>query len=396
MNYNEKMFELGNHGSAIRELYEYGRKRKRIVGDDNVFDFSIGNPSIPAPDIVNKTLIKLISEKSSVSLHGYTSAIGDEDVRIKIADYLNDKYDANVKSDKIYLTCGAAASLAITLSALLNKDDEVIVFAPFFPEYKVYVENASGKLVITKSDDNFMIDFNALDSALNKNTKAVIINSPNNPSGAVLKEDIIVKLSSYLKKKEKEYNHPIYLISDEPYREIIYDDIKYPFVLNYYDDSIVCYSFSKSLSLPGERIGYIVVSNTSINKDEIFKAICGAGRALGYVCAPAIFQYLIALTLGYTSDIDEYKKNRDYLYNSLKDLGYDLVYPDGAFYLFMKALEEDSIKFSNKAKEYDLLLVPSDSFGVKGYVRIAYCVSYEMIKRSISAFKKLKEEYDNK
>ena len=395
MNYNEKMFELGNHGSAIRELFEYGRKRKKIVGEENVFDFSIGNPSIPSPDIVNESLIKLIKETNSVQLHGYTSAPGDEVVRNKIADYLNKTYKANVSADRIYLTCGAAASLTISFNAILNDRDEVIVFAPFFPEYKVFIEKAGGKIDIVKSNFDFMIDFTELDKHINKNTKALIINSPNNPSGAVLKENTIKELASYLKRKEKEFNHPIYIISDEPYREIIYDDIKYPFITNYYDNSIVCYSYSKSLSLPGERIGYILVSSTATNSLELYKSVCGAGRALGYVCAPAIFQYLIGETQGYTSNIDEYKRNRDFLYNSLRDLGYTLVYPDGAFYLFMKALEDDSEAFSKKAMKHDLLLVPSDSFGVKGYVRIAYCVDYEMIKRSIDAFRKLKEDYDN-
>ena len=395
MNFNEKMFELGNHGSVIRELFEYGNKRRKVVGDENVFDFSIGNPSIPAPLIVNETIQKLLNEKDSVKLHGYTSAPGDINVRSKIADYLNKTYNANVDKDRIYLTCGAAASLTISLNALLNPGDEVIVFAPFFPEYRVFIEKAGGKVAVVNEADDLTINFIDLNLKLSDKTKAVIIDSPNNPTGAVLKEDVIIKLSKILKEKEKEYNHEIYLISDEPYREIIYDDIKYPFVTNYYDDSIICYSFSKSLSLPGERIGYIIVSSNMKDSLSLYKAICGAGRALGFVCAPALFQYLVGETIGHTSNINEYKKNRDYLYNALKDLGYTLVYPDGAFYLFMKALESDAEAFSRRALKYDLLLVPSDSFGVKGYVRLAYCVSYDMIKRSINAFKELKEDYDN-
>ena len=376
MSYNKEMFELGNHGSAIRELYEYGRKRRQIVGDMNVYDFSIGNPSIESPKIVEETLVNLIKNKKSTVLHGYTSAVGDESTRISIKNQLNKTYNANVDHNKIYLTCGAAASLAITLNALYSTHDELIVFAPFFPEYRVYSLNSGYKFVIVDPSPDFKINYESLERSINKNTKVLIINSPNNPSGAVLKEEDIIKLATYLKKKEKEFNHPIYIISDEPYREIIYDDIKYPFITNYYDDSLVCYSFSKSLSLPGERIGYIVVSSNAKDSDEIFKAVAGAGRALGYVCAPSLFQYLIANVVEETSDISKYKENRDYLYNSLKELGYELIYPDGAFYLFMKALEPNAISFMERAKKHDLLLVPSDSFGVKGYVRIAYCVSY--------------------
>ena len=392
---NEKSYLLGNTGSAIRELFEYGRKRKEEVGEDNVFDYSIGNPSIESPKIVNETLIKLITESEPTKLHGYTSAPGDFNVRKSICDFLNNKYKLNENPKLMYLTCGAAASLTISLNAILNPGDEVIVLAPFFPEYRVFVEKALGKLVVVESRlDDFQIDFLKLEKAINKTTKAIIINSPNNPTGVVLKEDVIIKLGSLLDKKSKEYKNNIYLISDEPYRELVYDDKTIvPFVTKYYTNTIVCYSFSKSISLPGERIGYILVSNSCSNKDEVYKAVCGAGRSLGFVCAPALFQYMIPHILGHTSNLNLYKENRDLLYNELTKMGYDIVFPDGAFYLFLKSKESDANEFSKKAKKYDLLLVPSDSFGIKGYVRIAYCQDKEMIKRSLPAFLKLINEY---
>ena len=395
MSYNLNMYKLGAKGSAIRELFEYGKKRKAEIGDENVFDFSLGNPSIPAPSVVNDTLIDLLKNKDAVSLHGYTSAIGDSDVRKSIKEYINKTYNANVDENFIYLTCGAAASLTVTLNALINKGDNIITFAPFFPEYKVFIEKANGIINIVDAAPDFEINFEDLKNKINENTKALIINSPNNPTGAVLKEKTIIKFTTFLKEKEKEYNHPIYLISDEPYREIIFDNIKYPFITNYYDDSIICYSFSKSLSLPGERIGYIIVNKTMEDSIGVYKAICGSGRSLGFVCAPALFQYMIPMCLGKTSDMNKYLENRDILYNSLKDIGYEIVYPDGAFYMFVKALESDANKFSEKAKAHEILIVPSDSFGIEGYVRISYCVDKEMIKRSIKAFKELYKEYYN-
>ena len=392
---NEKSFALGNTGSAIRELFEYGKKRKQIVGEDNVFDYSIGNPSIPSPSIVNDTLVKIIKEVEPTKLHGYTSAVGDLSVREAIASYVNEKYDTEESAKMIYLTCGAAASLTISLNALLNQGDEVITFAPFFPEYRVFVEKANGKLVVVESKrDDFQIDFKALDKAINKNTKAIIINSPNNPTGVVLKEETIIKLAEFLREKSKEFNNPIYLISDEPYRELVYDEKTIvPYVTKYYENTLVCYSFSKSISLPGERIGYILVGHNCNDKVSVYKAVCGAGRALGFVCAPALFQYMIPHVLGYTSNLDVYKKNRDLLYDNLSKMGYDIIFPDGAFYLFVKALEEDAIKFAEVAKKFELLLVPSNSFGMNGYVRIAYCQDPKMIERSIPAFKKLMDEY---
>lgn len=394
---NKKMYELGNKGSDIRELFEYGKKRKALVGNDNVFDFSLGNPNVSSPKEVNETLIKLLQEEDSTVLHGYTSAPGDINVRKKIASYLNDTYSCTVDGQLIYLTVGAAAALTISLNAIINEGDEVVVIAPYFPEYKVFIEKANGIIKVVNSlVPSFKPDLNKLSEAINENTKAIIINYPNNPTGVLLNEEEIKELCLLLKQKEKQYNNTIYLISDEPYRELIYSDNKYPFITNYYDNSIVCYSFSKSLSLPGERIGYVLVNPKASNSIDLYKAICGAGRSLGYVCAPALFQYMIPNCLGLTSDLNIYKTNREILYNSLKEYGYDVVMPEGAFYLFVKALGDNSYEFSNLAKSYDLLLVPSDSFGYSGYVRISYCVDTKQVLNSLRAFKRLIEDFKEK
>ena len=393
--YNKKMHELGSNPSAIRDLFEYGKRRKLEIGDSNVFDFSLGNPSVEAPKIVNDTLIDLIKNTDSCKLHGYTSAVGDLNVRKSIENYLNKTYNASVSSDLIYLTVGAAASLTITLNAILNEKEEVIVIAPFFPEYKVFIEKAGGKLVIAKALKNtFLPDIEEIKKCINQNTKAIIINYPNNPTGVMIDKNTLIELCNLLSEKEKEYNHPIYLISDEPYRELLYGNNPYLFVTNYYYNSIVCYSFSKSLSLPGERIGYILVNPKCLNALDVYFAVCGAGRSLGFVCAPALFQYMIPKCLGYTSDLSVYETNRDILYNELTNIGYKVVKPDGAFYLFVKALEGDAVSFCEKAKVYELLLVPSNSFGYDGYIRISYCVDTLMIKRSISSFKTLYESYN--
>lgn len=391
---NEKMKDLGVEPSAIRQLFEYGKKRKAEIGEENVFDFSLGNPSVKSPDIVNETLIKLLTEKDPTLLHGYTSAMGDLGVRKSIVDYLNKTYGCDLNEKYLYMTVGAAASLTITLNAILIKGDSVIVIAPYFPEYKVFIEKAGGNLkVVNSSIDTFKPNLKELKENITSDVKAIIINYPNNPSGVVLNDSDMKELTDILKEKERLFNHNIYLISDEPYRELIYENIKYPFVTNYYDNSIVCYSFSKSLSIPGERIGYIAVSSKVKNKDELYFAICGAGRALGFVCAPAIFQYMIPYCIGVTSDITIYKKNRDILSETLTQYGYEVVKPDGAFYLFVKSLEPSATNFSQKAKEFELLLVPSDSFGVFGYVRISYCVSEKQIVSSLPKFKKLYESY---
>ncbi len=392
--FNQKMYEYGSSPSKIRELFEYGKKRKAEIGENNVFDFSLGNPSVPSPKIVNETLIDLIQNTDSTILHGYTSAPGDLGVRKSIVQYLNNKYGTNHLESLVYLTVGAAASLTISLNALLKDQEEVIVLAPFFPEYRVFVEKAGGVLKVVKpNEETFEPDLRDFESAINENTKVVIVNSPNNPTGVVLKEETIKQMVSILESKSKEYNHPIYLMSDEPYRELVYGDIEVPYIPKYYNNTIICYSFSKSLSLPGERIGYIIISENCIYNKEIYFAVCGAGRSLGFVCAPALFQYMIPACLGKTSDLDTYKKNRDLLYNELLSYGYTVIKPDGAFYLFVKALGNDSTKFSELAKKYELLLVPSDSFGYSGYVRISYCVDTKVIEKSLPYFKKLIDEY---
>ena len=384
----------GKTRSVIRELFEYGKKRKAEIGEDNVYDFSLGNPSVPAPEEVTDALIKLVIEEDAVALHGYTSAQGDLSVRKAIADDLNSRFSTALSADCIYMTCGAAASVCITLNALLNKGDEVITFAPFFPEYTVFTANAGGTLKAVETDPKtFLPDIAKFSAALGEKTKAVIINSPNNPSGVVYGEEVIKELCKVLAEHEKKTGNRVFIISDEPYRELVFGGIYVPFIMNYYADSIVCYSFSKSLSLPGERIGYIAVNNRMSDWTEIYAGICGAGRAMGYVCAPALFQQLVKRVLGKTSDISVYESNRNILCEALREYGYEVVQPDGAFYLFVKSLEEHAAAFAERAKKYELLIVPADSFGVKGYVRIAYCVSPQMIKKSLPAFKKLAESY---
>ena len=394
--FDQKMLDIGYSQSTIRDLYTYGLKRKEEIGEDNVFDFSIGNPSIPAPKIVNDTLIKLLSEEDSVKIHGYTVSAGNKEVRDAIAAYLNKTYKTSVKGEYIFLTCGAAASLAIVTKAFVAPKEEAIVFAPHFPEYRTYTEAVGGVVVPVLPDENFLPDFEDLEKKIINKTRIVIYDSPNNPTGALYDEETIKKMASILSKKENEYGHPIYLVSDEPYRELLYADEKYPFVTNYYNNSIVCYSFSKCLSLPGERIGYILVNPKCEDVQDVYAVICGAASMLGYICAPALFQYLIPYVLGYTSNLDEYKKNKEALCAALKEIGFEVVNPTGAFYLFMKALEPDAEKFSEVAKKFELLLVPSDPFDYKGYVRIAYCVSYKQIVNSIPAFKKLYNYYLNR
>lgn len=392
--YTESLVKLGKVRSEIREIFEYGNKRKAEIGAENVFDFSIGNPSVPAPKSVDDAIIDLVNNFDSVALHGYTSAQGDAHVRETIANYINDKFGTNVTANNIYMTCGAAASLTIVMNAILQKDDECIVFTPYFPEYGVFIERTGAKLVEVKSQEKtFQIDMDNFEKAINEKTKAVIINSPNNPSGVVYTVETIEKMCQLLKKKEEEYGHPIFLITDEPYRELVYDDTEVPYVINYYDNTFVCYSYSKALSLPGERIGYIVVSPKMIDEEDAYAAVCGAGRALGYVCAPSMLQRVIEKCISDTSDISIYKENRDLLYNALTKMGFECVYPDGAFYLFVKAMGEDAYEFCEKAKEYELLLVPADSFGIPGYVRVSYCVQTKQIEDALPAFEKLAESY---
>ena len=397
MSFNQKMFGLGSRRSIIREIFEYSKTRAAEIGAENVFDFSLGNPSVPAPAEVNAQIARLMAEKDSISLHGYTSAQGDAGVRSAIASKIKRDFGVDISPNMIYMTCGAAASLSICLRAVVEEDkgDEVIVFAPFFTEYRVFVENAGAKLVISKPEDKTLnIDANDFESRITANTKAVIINSPNNPSGVVYPENTIKAITDILKKKSKEFGKPIYLIADEPYRELVYTGVNVPYLMNYYENTLVCYSYSKSLSLPGERIGYIAVCPDMEDAKDVYLAVCGAGRSLGYVCAPSLFQQVIAGCLDAKVNIDVYKANRDILYDNLTAYGYECVKPDGAFYLFVKALEPDAYAFYEKAKAHELLLVPCDDFGVEGYVRIAYCTDRKRVEGALPAFKALAEEYN--
>lgn len=390
---NQKSVQLGSVRSVIRELFEYGKKRKAQIGEDNVFDFSLGNPSVPPPAQVEEALENVLKTRDPVQVHGYTSAQGDASVRSAIAGYISKNYGVPQTADLIYMTCGAAASLAITFNALLNAGDEVITIAPYFPEYKVFCEHAGGVLVPVKGEaGTFQPDIAAVRAAITPKTKAVLINSPNNPSGVVYSEERITQLCKVLKEC-KERGQTIYLIADEPYRELVFGGVKVPYIMNYYDESIVCYSFSKSLSLPGERIGYIAIDLAMRSADEVYAAVCGAGRALGYVCAPSLFQLIIPKVLGLTADISVYKRNRDTLSAALESYGFTVVRPDGAFYLFVQSPEPDSDAFAERAKEHELLIVSAKSFGVEGYVRISYCVSPEMIARSLPAFRALALSY---
>lgn len=391
---NNKLLELGKAGNAICDIADYGRSRKALIGKDNVFDFSMGNPSVPAPESVRDAISKLNSCNDSTLIHSYTTEAGILNVRKAIADDLNNKYHASVDENLIYLTSGASAALSITLKALLNEGEEVVVFAPYFPDYRSYIMNASGKMVIVKSlEPSFAPDFVEFEKSITNKTKVVLINYPNNPSGAIISEEELKKLVEIIEKKQKEYGTVIYLFSDEPYREIVYEKVKYPFVTNYYENSLVCYSFSKSLSIPGERLGYVLVNPKCKYAQDIFTAIVASGRLQGYVCAPSLFQKVIPYCLGSYADFSVYKNNRDTLYNALVEYGYEVVKPRGAFYIFMKSLEKDAVKFCERAKKYEILLVPGDAFGYPGYVRISYCVSLRTILDSLPGFKKLIEEY---
>lgn len=392
---SKEMYALGSQASVIRDLFAYGQAQARIVGAENVFDFSIGNPTVPAPSCVKDAIENILETRESVAVHGYTAAAGDTAVRQGLADYMNKTYDADVKADNFYMTCGAAASLTITLKALVETpQDEVILVAPFFPEYTVFIHNAGAREVILPPDtQHFQISMEAMEQAITANTRAVIINSPNNPAGTVYSADTYTQLAALLTKKSEEIGHPIYLISDEPYREIIYDGLPILYVPKFYANTVICYSYSKSLSLPGERIGYILVPDCAADAHDVYTAVCGAGRAMGFVCAPHLFQDVVLQCLGQLSDVNLYDANRKLLYNGLKDMGYECVYPSGAFYLFVKSPEPNANAFSEKAKKLNLLIVPADSFGCPGYVRISYCVDPDMIRRSFAAFQMLIDQY---
>lgn len=395
MSFNQKMYGLGAKRSIIREIFEYSKRRAQEIGEENVFDFSLGNPSVPAPSEVNAAIRALIDEESPLALHGYTSAAGDPSVRAAVSESINRRFGLSLTPDHIYMTCGAAASLSICLRALIAKEgEECIVFAPFFTEYRVFIENAGGSVVVSDPDpDSFEIDLDDFASKITVKTKAVILNSPNNPSGVVYAEKTVGAVADILKRKSTEYGHDIYLIADEPYRELVYTDTPVPYLMHYYDNTLVCYSYSKSLSLPGERIGYIAVNPEARDAKSLYLAICGAGRSLGYVCAPSLFQKVIARTMDAKVNLAAYKENRDLLYQSLVSYGFSCVEPSGAFYLFVKAPDGDATAFYERAKKLEILVVPCDDFGVSGYVRIAYCVEHRRVEASLPAFRRLAEAY---
>ena len=386
---NETAYALGANRSVIRDLFEYGKARAAVVGPENVFDYSIGNPSIPSPPEVNETIRQVLADTDSLLVHGYTSAVGDYETRKAISDDLNARYGIDTKPENFFIGCGAAPELVAVFKALAIPGGEVVAIAPYFPEYKPFVESAGMELKVVPPDEgSFQIDFAALRKTITYNTQAIILNSPNNPSGVVYTKETLMKLQDMIFEKIMDYGHTIYIVSDEPYRELAYG-VDVPWVPSIWGDTIVCYSYSKSLSLPGERIGYICVPQQAADHDALYAAIAGAARAAGHVCAPSLWQKVIARCTHLRPDLESYDRNRRTLYEGLTAMGYEMAKPDGAFYLFIKAPDGDAVAFSEKAKQKDLLVVPGDGFGCPGYFRICYCVSYEMIRKSLPVFAKL-------
>ncbi len=393
---SEKMKGFVQGSSVIRAMFEEGKKLAAIYGEDKVFDFSLGNPNVPAPAQVNQAIKDIVNEELSVMVHGYMSNSGYEDVRAVIADSLNRRFDTRFRQENIVMTVGAAGGLNVILKSLLNPEDEVIVFAPFFGEYRAYVGNYDGKLLVVPADTkDFQLNLKAFETMITSKTKAVIINNPNNPTGVVYSEQTIKNLAEIMNQKQKEYGTEIFLISDEPYRELVYDGVEAVYLPKYYDNTIVAYSYSKSLSLPGERIGYLVIPDEAVDSEEIQSAANVATRILGFVNAPSLMQRVIGrcVKAGITTDIAPYDRNRKLFYDNLKRMGFECVRPEGAFYLFVKTPTKDEMEFVNAAKKYNVLLVPGSAFQCPGYVRISYCVSEDTIRNSLPEFEKLAEEF---
>lgn len=389
---NQTAYSLGANRSCIRDLFEYGRARAAVVGEENVFDYSLGNPSIPSPAAVDEAVRQILLDTPTLQIHGYTSAVGDAATRQAIADDLNRRYDAGCRGENFFLGCGAAPELVAVFTALAVPEGELLAIAPYFPEYKPFAQAAGLNFRVVPPDvPEFQIKLDAVEAMLTPHTQAVLINTPNNPSGVVYTQKTLEALGALLTQKSREYGHPIYLISDEPYRELAYG-VEVPFVPLIYPNTVVCYSYSKSLSLPGERIGYIYVPDSAADSRALYAAVAGAARSAGHVCAPSLWQKVIARCAGLRPDLQAYDRNRKALYEGLTAMGYEMAKPDGAFYLFIKAPGGDANAFSEKAKERDLLLVPGDGFGCPGYFRICYCVSYDMIQRSLPVFRALINE----
>ena len=389
-----KMVGLVNNNSAIRMMFEEGKRLAAEFGAENVYDFSLGNPNVPAPAGLNDAIKDILDEEQSTFIHGYMNNAGYEDVRETIATSLNKRFETSFSKDNIIMTVGAAGGLNVILKTLINPGDEVIAFAPYFLEYRSYINNYDGVLVEVSPDtETFMPNLAEFAEKITAKTKAVIINNPNNPTGVVYSEEIIKKLAKIMEDKQNEFGTEIYLISDEPYRELAYDGVEVPYLTKYYANTVVGYSFSKSLSLPGERIGYLVIPTEMPDYKNVFAAASIANRILGFVNAPSLIQRAVAKVIDEQTDIAYYNRNRELLYGSLKEYGFECIKPEGAFYLFVKSPVADEKEFCNKAKAYNILMVPGSSFACPGYVRIAYCVAYETIERSLPSFKKLAEEF---
>ena len=391
----EKMQNMVKNSSAIRAMFEEGNRLAKIYGKENVFDFSLGNPNVPAPQAVKDAIIEILNEEDPVALHGYTNSnAGYEDVRQAVAEYINEKFDTVFDARNIVMTVGAAGGLNVALKILLNPGDEVIVFAPYFGEYRSYTANFDGVIVAISPDtDTFQPKLDEFEAKITPKTKAVIVNTPNNPTGVVYSEETIKKLAAIMEAKQKEFGTDIYLISDEPYRELAYDGVEVPYLTKYYANTIVGYSFSKSLSLPGERIGYLVIPDEASDSADLISAASVATRILGFVNAPTLQQKMVVRCLNEQTDISYYDRNRETLYNGLTECGFTCIKPEGAFYLFVKSPIENEKEFCEAAKKYNILIVPGSSFGCPGYVRMAYCVAYETIVNSLPKFKELAKEY---
>ena len=391
---SKKMLDLGTKRSVIRDIFEYGNKLAKEIGAENVLDFSLGNPSTPAPREVANTIKYMVEGLSPKDYNSYTSSAGDTDTRLAVAKNLNKRFSTDYTDKNIFMTCGASASLNIIFKAIIEPNDEIIVNIPYFPEYKVFIEGQGGKPVFVKCSENLCLDISEIENKINENTKAILINSPNNPSGVIYPKENLSALTELLERKQNEYSHPIFLISDEPYRELVFTDEKPEFLPNLYNNTLVAYSWSKSLSLPGERIGYILVPNKVKNHEDVFAAVGGAARVLGHVCAPSMFQYVVKSCVDVEPNIGVYRTNRNILFKELLKMGYKVANPDGAFYMFIKSPNNDGYDFCERAKKYHMLLVPGEGFGMKEYVRLSFCVETKKIEKSIDVFKKIISEYD--